>query len=217
MKTRFLLFSILTLLFLFSARELSAFGIGLVGDFHGGAASWDGIKRDHLGGGGGLIIDTNVARDEVFNYRLDLTFGGLMISQDVVNSFPLPLFGTYIPFKYTETQKKTTLFISTVHYFGFGVVRNKYVRFWLGPQITLGGMATDVRGLITGIGLAMGLNINIGEFFTISLTGSGRFVAGFTVYDATEGGTNLAGGYGGDGMVTLSFIFRINDSYKAAR
>ena len=216
MRTKTLSCAILTLLMLFSAKALFAFGIGVLGDFHGGNVVWNNQGVDHLGGGGGFVMDTNLARDEIFNYRLEFTCGQLIISQRVTYTQWLPFGGFFIPFPRTETDKKGTIFISAVQYFGFGVVRSKYVRFWIGPQLTLGGMVTDIRGFIGGLGMALGLNFNIGEIFTISLVGSGRVVGGVETV-TYAGSSKTYGGYGGDGMVTLAFIFRIDDKYVPAK
>ncbi len=160
-----------------------AFGLGFFGAFDGGEVNWGHKAYAHMALGGGFALDTNLAADKLFNYRLDLSV------------------------HYTDDEKRTCFRMNTVHYFGFGVVRKKIVRFWLGPQLSIGGMIWRVEGLYAGLGLALGLNLNLTEMFTMSFTLAPRFIFGYA---------NSAGGYGADGMFTIGFMFRVgNDTYDS--
>ena len=64
--------------------------------------------------GGGLIMDTNVAGDSLLNYRF--TFG--------YQQYRIPDFGT----EYMHG-------ICMSHTLGFGLVRTRFVRLWIGPQL----------------------------------------------------------------------------------
>lgn len=211
------------LLALFCARysPVHAFGLGLFGNFDGGKMIWDGKGANFMNYGGGFVMDTNLASDQVFNYRLELSFSNLRTPYDaeevdIVSTLLMTnLLGTPYIVRMPVTRYENSFLMTTIHYFGFGVVRTKTVRFWLGPQITLGGMLTNLTGLYAGLGFAMGLNINIGDVFTLSFTGSGRFLGAGRFY-TYKGLTYTSGGYGGDGMATVAFIFRIpGDRYAA--
>lgn len=148
------------------SSSLFAFGFGLYGDFHGGK-TW-AAGTDHFAGGGGLVMDTNLAYDRVFNYRMELGAGYMSLG-DVGDS----------------------LAINWVHYFGLGVVRTKTVRFWLGPLFTVVGLADGVTGIMGGMGFAMGVNINVGEHVSFCITGSGRFVGGYVADSVVYGADGL--------------------------
>ncbi len=98
---------------------------------------------------------------------------------------------------------------SVANTFGFGVVRTEKIRFWLGPQVTVGALLADIKGGYGELGLALGLNINFGEAFTIGFTVEGRSLIGAYAY--LNGPVEFV--YGGEGVVTMAFIFRINDTY----
>lgn len=220
MKKLMVLFGVVFVLLCLRASPAHAFGLGLFGNFDGGRMIWEGVGTNFMNYGGGLVLDTNLASDQLFNYRMELGFTNLHSSYqqeepDIVAQLLVErLTGTFFPINKKETYWENSFLLTTIHYFGFGVVRTKTVRFWLGPQLTIGGMLTNNKGFYAGLGLALGLNINIGEVFTLSITGSGRYLGGVTFYKY-QGGTTGTGGYGGDGMVTLAFIFRIpGDTYK---
>lgn len=167
------------------SSSLFAFGIGLYGDFHGGK-TWGPGENIHYAGGGGLVWDTNLAYNRVFNYRMELG----------VNYVSIGSIGDSIG-------------VSWVHYFGFGIVRTKMVRLWIGPQFTVIGLASGVTGAIGGMGFAMGLNLNFGNVFTLFFTGSGRFIGGIA-----DGN----GVYGADGMINMGIMFRVaKDVYSSSR
>jgi hypothetical protein len=184
---------------LFTASTAMAFGIGAYATVGGGGSTFKTTKKDYmpnitdtssdLTAGAGLIFDTNLAYNSIFNYRFK--FGG----------------GKY----WVDREKEidmARLHLSNI--FGFGLVRAKYVRWWLGPQMgatyswgkrgerTYIGIAKESYGYqmlaygapsifdwnIPGpfkdkirkidygginLGLATGVNINIGKNFTIAL------------------------------------------------
>ena len=179
----------------------SAMAIGLGGymTLGGGSATYHFSEFEYysstnmsdssnLAVGGGFVLDTNAAGNQLFNYRLKI--GG---ERNWV--------------KREADMKLSRLHLQNV--FGFGVVRTKWVRFWLGPalggsytwgdrdseryyagiftpsftwqQIITPGLyditptADIMRDKITKIvyggfdlGLVLGLNINIGDYVTLS-------------------------------------------------
>jgi hypothetical protein len=186
----------------------------------------------------GITMDSNLAKDKLLNYRMDLDIG---VSYDMYKS-------SSDFFKYHNAP---FFAINTVHTLGFGIYRSKTIRLWLGPQISLGGLfgaptvyggihkVNNTWGVNGGIGGALGLNVNIGEVFTIAFTGAVRgegvyknhSYQKYTGYDAflfystplyipmvlypeerrEDSGIRVYGQF------NLSFIFRINDAYSAAQ
>ena len=125
---------------------------------------------------------------------------------------------------------------------GFGVVRTPLVRFWLGPEYFLKLITTGSKrylGLSAGLGLVLGLNINIGSLVTLAFSGSGRvmysyryseygsidtsdfvqgsFVPAIPAYVQPDPRTKLHQqdhGIGFGGQLNIAVLFRINDTYS---
>jgi opacity protein-like surface antigen len=179
------------------ATVAMAFGIGGYATFGGGNTLYDVNKYElastrsydsnNLAIGGGLIMDSNLAYDRVFNWRMKISGEQLIVDR--------------------EAEMKLSR-VHMSHTFGFGVVRTQMVRFWLGPafggsyaagkrtsekyylavvplsyrwwNIVAPGIPYQPIGVginrdkITKIafggidlGFVLGLNINIGDFITI--------------------------------------------------
>ncbi len=177
-----------------------AFGIGGYGTIGGGNTLYDFSKyewfatgnlkeSENWAGGGGLIMDSNLATDRIFNWRMKL--GGERL--------------------YADRESEMQLVrLSMSHTFGFGIVRTERVRLWLGPQIGVSyswgdrtkeryyygianlGLKWQTAFLPTSLispynfvygvfrdkiskiryggidfGLVLGLNINLGDYVTI--------------------------------------------------
>ena len=175
---------------LFSIQSAMAFGIGVYmdGAYNKFSATDQGYSTD-LGEygflGAGLVLDSCLAKNQLFNYRLQLGY-----QKDL---------------KYPDypTHK-----ISMNNYFGFGIVRMKYFRWWLGPQLGLryyildSGNGTDNEAG-GNVGLVMGFNFNIGQVFTIGLDFGFRYNFLFR--------SPLI--HGPEGHGALSFMFRVDDNY----
>lgn len=194
-----------------------AAGMGVYGSYAGGkswqhvdARDWGGDFEknwtvDHSRGNFGLVVDTCVAGDKSFNYRMNVGHGYGTVDvtrkrRDLVTDL--------------VTTKRYHYFVYDWHFyntFGIGVVRTKLIRFFLGPQIGICYMndvnAARYSEFSFKLGLDFGLNINVGSFFTISPDGGVRFVGNI--------GTNPMTSYGYEGFATLAFIFRMGDTYSA--
>lgn len=85
-------------------------------DYWGPDENGDSIDVDAFGLG--FVMDTNLSGQNVFNYRMSVGYANLDIPESV---------GTDV-----DGDR-----ISMDHTFGFGIVRNEAMRFWLGPQIHL--------------------------------------------------------------------------------
>jgi hypothetical protein len=235
MKNKLIMYYVSLMLFISSTAMAS--GIGFYGSFGGGTNSWDHskINTNLYNGGGGLLFDTNVAGNKLLNYRLELDFRFRV-------EYPRPANSYFKPNDLTSDH------LGTIHTLAFGLIRTDLIRFWLGPQVAIGGtrylMAASGTGIsfLTeknswgmwgGLGAALGVNINIGDVFTLSLSSSvradGNFNYHFSGYridalywavspqlaavQAIYGKSNYNKGIGVNGQINVAFIFRINDKY----
>lgn len=116
----------------------------------------------------GFVLDSAVAADRVFNYRLELGYGR--------SEYDLPLDMTIKTDVYTINNT-----------FGFGVVRTRVVRLWLGPQLGIyyedGDGFWDAFGI--NVGPALGLNIHLGPVVSLSFSAYGRY--GYYYIDFDDG------------------------------
>jgi len=217
MATRFVKIVFIAICCIFFSRAYSyATGIGVFGSFGYGEteAELEGsntfgenfIKNYDLDNTRyifGFVMDTAVAENTLFNYRLQLGYGR----------------GT-IDFNYrredtdthsvTRNQYSYSIWdISLVHSFGFGIVRTQYVRLWLGPQIGL-NYSDDLNGSQYGefgikFGLVAGINVNIGNFISLFVDGGIRYQISFAKEPWFHNGY--------EGFVDTGIMFRIGDRY----
>ena len=143
--------------------------------------------------GYGIMYDTNVGRDHIFNYRLT-------IEQAVYDSNDDPYEA-----------------ITLINDFGFSLFRDERMRFWMGPEITIAllndtGSDASPNLFGFGMGIATGLNLNMSENFTLALkaafisqTMSGRMSVSGSRYDVV---TDDEFAYGG-----ISLIYRFGERF----
>jgi hypothetical protein len=113
----------------------------------------------------GLVFDTNLAKDRLFNYRLE--FG--KAEADIK-----PFFDSAPP----SNMKVEGLVMN--HDFGFGARVAPFLRIWLGPEIRItwmdGVLASDPLQDLDlfgfGVGGAVGLNFNLPGSVTLGIKGS---------------------------------------------
>jgi len=180
------------------ASNAFAFGLGLYGTGGGGTAT---------NFGGGFWLDTCLADDSIFNYRMS--------------------FGVDTNDYSGISQKGARLHL--FNDFGFGVVRNSYMRLWLGPQLLVAGVFSGAKGVNVGLGLAVGLNINVGDYVSLCIEGAGRGMVYYRNYTSTEPNIPYimaTGKYavedidhsesdiGGGFTFSIGVMFRINDRYS---
>ncbi|MBN2402898.1 MAG: hypothetical protein JXN64_10920 [Spirochaetes bacterium] len=203
--------------FAFSS-DLYAIGLGGYITGAGGSYDWTYSMREYdeteitvdsnvFKLGGGFILDTAVAKDTLFNYRLNVGYTALVIDNEE---------GVYDIYGWDFHVYNT---------FGFGLVRTESIRFWIGPQAGLGLYygewdvsedTYDTNSFSTfflSIGGAIGLNYNISSRFSLGFDGGIRFAShsgygelGDQTYDIT--------GSGAEFFANVCFIVRINDSYS---
>jgi hypothetical protein len=217
MKKTLLLMASSALLTFCLASPAGALGIGVYGGFsYMDVENWDIDSPSTTGnmlyywGGAGLVIDTAVAKKQLFNYRLNLGIG------QVVQQPPSGSYATNIDGIRAELMSS----------FGFGIVKLSFMRMWLGPQLGLRFHHIEVNQinkdcLLFSGGAVLGFNFNIGSFFTIGIDGGFRYNAGldFVTFENSswllDDRTYFA--HGPEGFVNVSIIFRIGDTYDGGK
>ena len=148
--------------------------------------------------GVGFTLDTALATDRLFNYRLTIGY------QHGWRDFDG--FGDIDSDGFTMN-----------HAFGFGVFRNRNLRFWLGPAVRLGidvldvpdsGVGLDIVDVTFGGGPEFGLNWNIGESMTLSTTLAYQLMYVGEIVD-TDFDTETFDGFEHLVTLNLSFFFRL--------
>lgn len=124
----------------------------------------------------GFTVDTAVARDKLFNYRMNLGY-------------------EHINEKFNDVTFARFNGGSFENIFGFGVYRTNLMRVWLGPSLRIaagvldesdfpGGLPGSIVNLTAGGGIAAGVNLHTGHIgsaaFTIGYQYAyqGRFASG---------------------------------------
>lgn len=199
--------------FLLIPKQVLATGLGLYFPFTYGSANFDDFEVDERHFGIGFIMDGNVAKDNIFNYRLNigLEYFEHAIYQGEYNS----VLDYWEYFDYEGEQWR----LAVDNTFGIGFLRSRYVRWWMGPQIRLGFIFGDRSGFTLGGGItALGLNFNLGPVFSLSLEGGYRLALNvfFSELDTETNTREFSGekSANNEGYVKLSFIFRIRDNFK---
>lgn len=128
----------------------------------------------------GISTDSAVAKDKLFNYRMNLGYENVRERFDGFGTFAIYNGGSFESI------------------FGFGVYRTKLMRVWLGPSLRVASGVLDRDSLLgstlvsgrairltAGGGLAMGINIHTGDLGSAALT---------IGYQFAYNGTYLTGG-----------------------
>jgi hypothetical protein len=228
MKTRSIIFcGVIALSLLFISSSLYAFGLGLYGTAAKGTTDWtftntntstntewerssDVSKR-----GLGFTLDTTLAFDQLFNYRLQMGYTKIKIDMESGSDVKGNEYHLY-------------------NSFGFGVFRSEIVRVWLGPQIGFGWIKAERQDFPNGAvvnsneffsfyfsyGIIAGINFNIGDIITIAVDGGYRFnnQAGYYNWEYRIGGTtyysdNDSTAKGKEAFVDVAFMCRIGDTF----
>ncbi|MDM7985818.1 MAG: hypothetical protein QUS13_00640, partial [Smithella sp.] len=187
--------------------------------------------------GAGFVLDTAVATDELFNYRLNVGW------EDSIAD------GTHF-FKKGNANR-----VYASNTFGLGVFMNRYIRLWTGPQLDIGCQfrkisentddtfppfgvlykikSTNYAMFFLGFGAVLGLNVNPVELFTISIEVGvntafgfgkhheneqkilvGNANPGFTIFPMLPNRDYAEKAFGRiEGFSRLSFMFRVGDTY----
>ena len=169
------------------------------GDIWGGGAYTEEFDDDSRHQGIEFVLDTAVARNTVFNYRLNLGY-------------------EKFESKHMDLEMNS---ITVDNTFGFAVLRTKVVRLWIGPQLHFSYSQDDNENIdidLFGFGFApvIGVNLNFSDLVTPAFTVGYRV----TKYEGTR---NDSFWYGGDEydinideksfFFNFSILFRINDMF----
>ncbi|MBY0398774.1 hypothetical protein K2X89_00630 [Myxococcota bacterium] len=177
---------------------------------------WADLNTESDEVGFGLVFDTNLARDRLFNYRLNAS---LAFVDEEVGQAGL------------ENQVQGTN-VSLDQTFGFGFIRTPSLRVFVGPSLHLGvGRIDDnihVSGFrenyertsfTAGLGPELGMNFHVGRHLTFSTSAFVRY--GFQVqsfqrlFDEGRSDGDFVGGDLRAGLVT-SIFFRFGGDQFAA-
>jgi hypothetical protein len=160
------LLGLVALVFISSLWSSSALGIGIGGyvDVSGGSgdAEWDSdVQRwdiDTNAAGFGFVLDTAPMNERTFNYRLNAGLAAQNIEDDF--GFEIEAGGIYAE-----------------NIFGFALIRDENVRWWLGPLVRVGIYSGETDTFNTGggtqqidfdyaeigFGAVTGVNFNIND------------------------------------------------------
>ncbi len=221
MKIKFVIFlSIITLILLSASSSLYAFGIGVYGTASKANYVWTYHESDIpdfdvdskvTKMGAGFVLDTCLAMDKLFNYRLNIGFTKMNIDNEKHSVITSDI-------KANEYHLYNT--------FGFGIFRSEIMRVWLGPQIGFGYINGEYDAATPSDkdnnfftfffagALVAGLNFNIEDIITLGLDGGYRISRHAGTAD-TLSSLNSVGitGTGKEWFANLSIIFRINDIF----
>lgn len=164
-------FMVLSLIY----TNANAVGIGLYATLtNSGDADWENTSfnstdnRDLDQKEFGFMLDTAIATNRLFNYRLQLAIVDASYDNIEMDGFVL-----------TNT-------------FGFGIVRNSDLRFWIGPQFGFKYLesndTTDIELVTLDFGAATGLNYHVGS--NISLTAEAGYKLGYGGADINSSSTS---------------------------
>jgi hypothetical protein len=179
MKKRLVL-SLVCVLSLFLHVSLAeAVGVGLYSSFGKGSADWEDpgsfsnyrtFETDSDHRAFGLVMDTRLAGDRLFNYHLTLGYDTFTMQDFLL--VPYDLSGT--PTTPLQQDLKMKGFVWS-HAFGFGAQLSPHTRLWLGPELRFQwaegkpapGVDVDLFGV--GFGPTVGFNMNFRNRFSLVL------------------------------------------------
>lgn len=194
-----------------AAGPLHAVGFGGSVQGEGGSTEWTlepdmgpdlELDSDVRRGTIGFVMDTVVAGNELFNYRLNAALGSFDVDFELFSE-DLELRG-----------------LTADNYFGFGVFRSESVRLWVGPMARIGFYVgeigrEDALAVEFAAGGALGVNIHTGNRFSLGITAGfvGSGFAGF-IGDIDDDDEEDFTGEGGSAFISISFLGRLsNDHY----
>ncbi len=194
--------------------SLFAGGLGIAFPFGTGKTDYEIYEADASHFGINFVFDSNVAKNRVFNYRLN--FGVEFFNHE----YEYDYYDYYWDYNTWGTGSVEGIKIVTDHTFGFGIVKTSVVRLWLGPNVRFGFIAADESsGISLGGGLtALGLNFNFGPVFTLGLEAGYLFNVDIFFDDVIYEETyyyyeSSSAGLSNMFVAKLSILFRIHDTY----
>lgn len=130
----------------------------------------------------GFTLDTAVARDRLFNYRLNLDYERGWIDPDTVPGL-------------SPNAETTSDGVNIENIFGFGVVRRPDLRWWIGPSVRISlarARSVDAGAaqyyeqplIAVGAGIVTGVNLHRGRRMSAGMTLGYDINAALFEYDA---------------------------------
>ncbi|MFO0687531.1 MAG: hypothetical protein U0900_02380 [Myxococcota bacterium] len=177
---------------------------------------WADLNTESDEVGIGLVFDTNLARNRLFNYRLNASLA--FVDEEVGQAG-------------VENQVQGTN-VSLDQTFGFGFIRTPHVRVYVGPSLHLGVGRVDDNvhlngfrenyertSFTAGLGPELGFNFHVGRHLTFSTSAFVRY--GFQVqsfqrlYDQGGSDGDFIGSDLRAGLVTSIFFRFGGDQFEA--
>jgi len=166
----------LSLALAFAPSQSSALGLGAYFEFLRGEGEVDFLGADDLDFdadkfGFGFALDTNLATNRLFNYRMTLGYQHTDRDLDDFNFTGL----------FSDIDLNDANGFSFNNAFGFGLWRGPKHRLWAGPTIRLGvdvfdadtnnsNIDVDIVDVSVGGGAMIGLNLHAGENVTVGMS-----------------------------------------------
>ena len=241
-KIQFIIIHIIFIAILLSYQKLYALGLGVYLTGKGGVSTMRVENKSSsvdYDVGAGFVLDTAVSSNNYFNYRLNVGY------ENAIKS------GT--PFFDGWSMHR----ISISNTFGYAFFRSKNLRVWMGPQIELASqfnvasertnginphgfyngmpffeyrvVAVDFAIFSLGLGAILGVNVNAGDFFTVSIETGVNTCVGIGPYHERKNAYVYTVGFflpslisskskdtvlgKAEGLMRLSFLYRIGDTY----
>lgn len=225
------------LLLLFPASQASAVSFGVYGEWSTGSQSFDfidgidldvaywtpgcdsfctqlyvpGTDFDQSQWSLGALLDTNVAKDSLFGYRLEIGYeratkqANGAVYQTLFNTGNLAFSANTIPDVIGNGFEINNIF-------AFGVLRRERFKLWLGPNLRLGFQAYQYPLLGTGYEFSAGAGVRAGVNYHVSDRVSLSLTAGYT-YVGRVGAVpfgNASGRFDDSGYTQGGNMFGIN-------
>ena len=208
---------------LFCAGPSLAFGVGAYFEYLHGDGELDSNLTSLFSGindaefeadkfGVGFALDTNLAQNRLFNYRLMIGYQKTNRDFDAVANVPLP--GSVFTLGNLDAHG-----FSFNSAFGFGLLRRPHLRLWAGPAIRLGVDVFDTNNddidlvdFSAGGGPVVGLNFHAGQHLTIGLTAGYQYLYVGEILrldlPGSEDGAETFDGHEHIAMANITFFFR---------
>lgn len=194
--------------FVMAPPAAQAAGFGVYGTGSVGVNFVDNSQEDPTrvySVGAGIVFDSALAKDKLFNYRLNL-------------GYSREFYGSTSPMGHIDTH--TVTWSNT---FGFGFYRRPAVRLWAGPSLsfvyqryTLSNTSPFASGselaniLRLNIGAVVGVNANPGKLITIGWELGFQGGVGFAIDSGSSSNSinNI------EVFTRLSVMFRVGDTFN---
>lgn len=157
---------------------------------YGGSSTTTRLSESRLGVG--VTYDTNVSQQQLFNYRLGISYQRMKANTTADN---VDLHG-----------------VSCENDFGFRLFSDNDLRLWAGPEVKVeylegksvsAGYRSHTSGLAVGVAPVVGMNLHLNSDLSLSLKGGYMFLEGARIF------TEWQERYG---FFSLGLIYRIGEN-----